>query len=824
MAVGKFDFLFWVLSIFCLMFVSLGYDPIDNYLIDCGSSKNTSVGNRTFVPDNSDSYIFSSPEGLSAGNTSSSTPSTFDSPLYQTARILNETTNYTFSIKSPGWHWVRLHFFPFVYREFNLSTAKFSVSVKNLTLIKEYQPQNDGQVKEYSLNIASGPLVLTFVPSANSFAFVNALEVFSLPDGLIPDRAPVVHQVGSHENLEKRALETVIRVNMGNLTVPAQNDTLWRLWVSDSSYLKLSNFRSFVSKENAVNYTSGGPTPETAPPSVYGTATMINDEDDPNIRANLTWLFNVDPEFEYLVRFHFCDIVSPSPKYLFFNVYINSLAVATDLDLSNKTSNILGAPYYMDVILKLSHSQALYVSIGPSTVDSRRPWAILNGLEVMKVSNSKGSLDLHDIEIKSSKTSSKMKVWVVVGIAAGALFVVGVLTLVLLFMLCKRRRKLSHVGHSVQGENGGGNLQNRQIDGSAIFSISKMGYRFPFAAIQEATDDFSENLVLGVGGFGKVYKGILRDETRVAVKRGLAQSLQGLAEFRTEVEMLSQFRHRHLVSLIGYCDERKEMIIIYEYMENGTLKNHLYGSDSPALSWKQRLEICIGSARGLHYLHTGSAKSIIHRDVKSANILLDENLMAKVADFGLSKIGPEIDETHVSTAVKGSFGYLDPEYLTRQQLTEKSDVYSFGVVMLEVLCGRPVIDPSRPREEVNLVEWALKWQRKGQLEEVIDPRLAGSIKPDSLKKFGDTAEKCLAEYGSERPTMGDVLWNLECALQLQVSGERSELNTDMSQESRTFNRSPSNFSGTHFSMGSVDDIAGISMSAVFSELIKADMR
>ena len=823
--VGNFDLLFWVSFIFCSMYVSLGYDPIDNYLIDCGSSQNTSVGNRTFVSDNSTSYTISNPESLFATTNSDSISSAYGSSLYRTARILNETTHYTFSIKTPGWHWIRLHFFPFVSREFNMSTAKFSVSVKNFTLIREYQPRSGPEVREYSLNISSGPLVLTFTPSADSFAFVNALEVLSLPDGLIPDGAPVVLHSGSYQNLDKQALETVFRVNMGNQTVYPQNDTLWRLWISDSNYLKHNNLGIFVSKEDAVNYTSGGPTPETAPRSVYGTATTINGEADPRILANVTWLFDVDPEFEYLVRFHFCNIVSPSPRKLFFNFYINALAVVTDFDLGGKTSNIFGAPYFMDVIVKTSESRALNVSIGRSTVDSRDPVAILNGLEIMKMNNSKGSLDFLDSEVKSSKSSSKMKVWVMVGIAAGVLFTVLVLALFLFLLRRIRRRKLSYVGNSAQDRfNGGGDLHTRELDGTAFFSSSKIGYRFPFVAIQEATDNFSENLVVGVGGFGKVYKGILRDEAKVAVKRGLAQSRQGLAEFRTEIEMLSQFRHRHLVSLIGYCDERKEMIIIYEYMENGTLKNHLYGSDLPALSWKQRLEICIGSARGLHYLHTGSAKAIIHRDVKSANILLDENLMAKVADFGLSKIGPEIDETHVSTAVKGSFGYLDPEYLTRQQLTEKSDVYSFGVVMLEVLCGRPVIDPSRPREEVNLVEWAMKWQRRGQLEEIIDPQLAGKVNQDSLKKFGDTAEKCLAEYGSDRPTMGDVLWNLEYALQLQLSEERPSPNGETNEGARSINRLPSGVSTAHFSMGSIDDIAGISMSAVFSELVKADMR
>ncbi|GMI97050.1 hercules receptor kinase 1 [Hibiscus trionum] len=824
-------FLFWVSSILCLALFARGFTPADNFLIDCGSTTNTTVGDRVFMADNLASKLLSAPENV-LGNTSKSVTSSDDSPLYQTARIFTGVSKYTFSISRRGRHWIRLYFYPFVYASYNMSMAKFDVSTENHVLLGSFSVQTL-LVKEFSVNVTTNTLAITFSPSENSFAFINALEVVSVPDQLIPDTAGSVQSSLGFQGLTRQALETVARVNMGGSTVSFQNDTLWRTWVPDQRFLVGKNLALNVSNIRAVKYVDGGSTEDIAPNSVYGTCTRMNSVNDSSSNFNVTWEFDVDPGFQYLVRFHFCDIVSDALNQLYFNVFIDSSMVVRDLDLSTYLVNVLAAAYYMDYVTESATSNKLRVSIGPSNLHGTNPDAILNGLEIMKMNNSDGNLSGFGI-VNSSSSSSKKKVGAIVGVSVG--LASGVLLAGVLFMLCRKRRQLARQRLSKTwipfSINGGTShtMGSKYSKGTTVSLNSNMNYHVPFLAVQEATNNFDESWVIGIGGFGKVYRGELNDGTKVAVKRGNPQSQQGLTEFQTEIEMLSQFRHRHLVSLIGYCDEKNEMILIYEYMENGTLKSHLYGSGHPSLSWKQRLEICIGAARGLHYLHTGYAKAVIHRDVKSANILLDENLMAKVADFGLSKTGPELDQTHVSTAVKGSFGYLDPEYFRRQQLTEKSDVYSFGVVLFEVLCARPVIDPTLPREMVNLAEWAMKWQKKGQLEQIIDPKLKGNIRPDSLRKFGETAEKCLADFGVDRPSMGDVLWNLEYALQLQeavAQGDPEENSTNMigelSPQINNFSQLDSN-SSPQFEVPSVDDLSGVSMSKVFSQLVKSEGR
>ncbi|KAJ0496045.1 putative protein kinase RLK-Pelle-CrRLK1L-1 family [Helianthus annuus] len=299
---------------------------------------------------------------------------------------------------------------------------------------------------------------------------------------------------------------------------------------------------------------------------------------------------------------------------------------------------------------------------------------------------------------------------------------------------------------------------------------------FSLAELQSATKDFDDELVIGQGGFGKVYKGQISSEEGshvVAIKRLDSTSSQGELEFRAEIETLSKLRHCHLVSLIGYCDDNEEMILVYEYMPNGTLYHHLHKAETP-LNWVQRLKIAIGAARGLDYLHTGvgTRHGIMHRDVKSSNILLDENWEALISDFGLSKIGPtNQSSSYIDASVKGTFGYLDPEYFYTRRLTRKTDVFAFGVVLFELLSGRLPVDIRNGEEECSLVRWAQKCVKERKLDQMVDPNIRGTIFPKCLRRFAQIAYHCLLSVPKERPTMTVVVASLQAILELQQKND-----------------------------------------------------
>ncbi|KAM0929435.1 hypothetical protein ACQ4PT_001521 [Festuca glaucescens] len=766
--------------------------PQDNYLLNCGASAAMKLDDgRAFRSDPDSVSFLSTPTDIKIAAKTSLAAASPLSPLYLAARVFSEISTYSFLISQPGRHWIRLYFSPIPDSQYNLTTATFSVSTHNMVLLHDFSfianPPNP-VVREYLVLAQGDNLKIIFTPKKNSMAFINAIEVVSAPPSLIPNTTT---RLGPQDqfDISNNALQVVYRLNMGGALVTSFNDTLGRTWLPDAPFLKLeATAEAAWVPPGTIKYPDDNTiTPLIAPASIYSTAQQMASTNTTNARFNITWQMVAEPGFRYLIRLHFSDIVSKALNSLFFNVYVNGMMGVANLDLSSLTMG-LAVAYYKDLIVESSSiiNSTLVVQVGLGTTDSGDPNAILNGLEIMKISNEASSLD----GLFSPQTSSQVGKRTLTGIAI-ALAVTAALAVVICF---RRSRKpawqktnsfhswflplnSSHSSFmsscSKLSRNRFGSTRTKS-GFSSVFASSAygLGRYFTFVEIQKATKNFEEKGVLGVGGFGKVYLGSTEDGTKLAIKRGNPSSDQGMNEFLTEIQMLSKLRHRHLVSLIGCCDENKEMILVYEFMSNGPLRDHLYGDTNiKPLSWKQRLEVCIGAAKGLHYLHTGSAQGIIHRDVKTTNILLDENFVAKVADFGLSKDAPSLEQTHVSTVVKGSFGYLDPEYFRRQQLTDKSDVYSFGVVLFEVLCARPAINPALPRDQVSLAEWARTWHRKGDLSKIIDPHIAAQIRPDSLEMFAEAADKCLADYGVDRPSMGDVLWKLEFALQLQQKGD-----------------------------------------------------
>ncbi|XP_068642456.1 probable serine/threonine-protein kinase PBL28 isoform X2 [Aristolochia californica] len=302
-------------------------------------------------------------------------------------------------------------------------------------------------------------------------------------------------------------------------------------------------------------------------------------------------------------------------------------------------------------------------------------------------------------------------------------------------------------------------IERRQ--GSSVFTLKEM---------EEATSSFSEENLVGKGGFGRVYRGTLRSGEVVAVKKMELppfKAAEGEREFRVEVDILSRLYHPNLVALIGYCADGKHRFLVYEFMHNGNLQDHLQngGLSERKRDWPLRLKVALGAARGLHYLHSGSAVGIpvVHRDFKSTNILLNANFEAKISDFGLAKLMPEGQEMYVTTKVLGTFGYFDPEYTSTGKLTLQSDVYAFGVVLLELLTGRRAVDLCQGPTHQNLVlqmKHLLDDQRK--LRKLIDPDMnRSSYTMRSVVKLAKLASRCVRLDSSKRPTM------VECIIELQ---------------------------------------------------------
>uniref|UniRef100_A0A7N0UJZ8 Protein kinase domain-containing protein n=1 Tax=Kalanchoe fedtschenkoi TaxID=63787 RepID=A0A7N0UJZ8_KALFE len=288
---------------------------------------------------------------------------------------------------------------------------------------------------------------------------------------------------------------------------------------------------------------------------------------------------------------------------------------------------------------------------------------------------------------------------------------------------------------------------------------------FTLAEVVAATDNFKPKSVLGEGGFGKVYKGYLQSVNQeVAIKKLDCNGLQGAREFVAEVVTLSSADHPNLVKLIGYCVAAEQRLLVYEFMPLGSLDRHLFDlePDKPKLDWYTRLKIAAGAAKGLEYLHDKMNPPTIYRDLKCSNILLGEGYHPKLSDFGLAKVGPSGDNTHVSTRVMGTYGYCAPEYAMTGQLTFKSDIYSFGVVLLELLTGRKAIDTTRPKKEQYLVAWARPlFKDRTKFFLMADPELEGQYSRKSLFQALAISAMCINEQPTSRPAISEVVVALD---------------------------------------------------------------
>ncbi|KAK8623859.1 hypothetical protein V6N13_065221 [Hibiscus sabdariffa] len=307
---------------------------------------------------------------------------------------------------------------------------------------------------------------------------------------------------------------------------------------------------------------------------------------------------------------------------------------------------------------------------------------------------------------------------------------------------------------------------------------------FTFRELATATKNFRPECLLGEGGFGHVYKGRLESTGQViAVKQLDRNGLQGNREFLVEVLMLCLLHHTNLVNLIGYCANGDQRLLVYEFMPLGSLEDHLHDLplDKEPLDWNTRMKIAAGAAKGLEYLHDKANPPVIYRDLKSSNILLDEGYHPKLSDFGLAKLGPVGDKTHVSTRVMGTYGYCAPEYAMTGQLTLKSDVYSFGVVFLELITGRKAIDNMRAPGEQNLVAWARPlFKDRRKFPKMADPLLQGRYPMRGLYQALAVAAMCLQEQAATRPLIGDVVTALT-----YLASQRYEYDPNSSSNSRT---------------------------------------
>ena len=356
---------------------------------------------------------------------------------------------------------------------------------------------------------------------------------------------------------------------------------------------------------------------------------------------------------------------------------------------------------------------------------------------------------------------------------------ISLISLLVLLLGCSwiywglKRRKLIKLKEKFFQQNGGLLLKQQLSSHQKSVETTRI---FTTEELKKATNNYNESRVLGQGGYGTVYRGVLSDNTMVAIKKSKIGDPSQIEQFINETIVLTQINHRNVVKLFGCCLETEVPLLVYEFLTNGTLSNHIHDKGlSILLSWEKRLKIATEIAGALAYLHSSASIPIIHRDVKTANILLDDNYTVKVADFGASRLVP-LDQTELNTLVQGTLGYLDPEYMQTSQLTEKSDVYSFGVVMAELLTGKKALSFDRPEIDRNLAIFFVSAIKEDRLLQILEDHIVNEGNIEQLKEVANLAKRCLSLRGEDRPSMKEVAAELE---RLRIMGNNSLGNIDV---------------------------------------------
>ncbi|XP_020234767.1 wall-associated receptor kinase-like 2 [Cajanus cajan] len=336
---------------------------------------------------------------------------------------------------------------------------------------------------------------------------------------------------------------------------------------------------------------------------------------------------------------------------------------------------------------------------------------------------------------------------------------------------CIQKRRESIRKEKLFRQNGGYLLQEKL----SYYGNGEMAKLFTAEELRRATDNYNRSRFLGQGGYGKVYKGMLPDGTIVAVKKSKEIERNQIETFVNEVVILSQINHRNIVKLFGCCLETESPLLVYEFIPYGTLSHHIHRRDNePSLAWEIRLRIACEVAGAVAYMHFSASIPIFHRDIKPTNILLDSNYSAKVSDFGTSRSVP-VDKTHLTTAVGGTFGYIDPEYFQSSQFSDKSDVYSFGVVLVELITGRKPVSFLNEDEGQNLIAQFISLMKVDQVSEILDARILKEARKDDILAIANLAMRCLRLNGKKRPAMKEVSAELEALRSVQSS---SQINHD----------------------------------------------